>query len=233
MGWFGLDANSVADRTRSSGHVAEIPCVRSSIGRGIFGFILLSIAGFAPWGVFGRWFYRHVGEVVLYAVCALVFVGLSGPLLHRLIIGPGSLSRFYKVFSLSFSAYAVLWICAWMSLRGHVGSLVGLLTGTVAMGWILTRAFDANRSTIKVIGILFVLNSLGYFGGGWLENLVMGMKTIPLIGVEWSRSTRSMAAHLLWGICYGTGFGAGLGYAFHLCQQNTRAALKQIRHESN
>jgi hypothetical protein len=48
MGWFGLDANSVADRTRSSGHVAEIPCVRSSIGRGIFGFILLSIAGFAP-----------------------------------------------------------------------------------------------------------------------------------------------------------------------------------------
>ena len=84
MSWFKLDPDSVVDRVRTSGRPAEIPGPTVSLRRGIVGFTLLSIAGFAPWAVLGRWFYRHIGEGGLYGLCALVFIGLSGPLLHRL-----------------------------------------------------------------------------------------------------------------------------------------------------
>src|SRR5215471_6027998 len=146
MSWFQLDPDSVVDRVRTSGRPAEIPDLTASFRRGIVGFTLLSIAGFAPWAVLGRWFYRHIGEGGLYAVCALVFIGLSGPLLHRLILGPGSLPRFYKLFGLTFAAYSILWIVGWMTLRGHPGSLTGLLAGTAGMGWMLACAFDAKPS---------------------------------------------------------------------------------------
>jgi hypothetical protein len=32
---------------------------------------------------------------------------------------------------------------------------------------------------------------------------------------------------LLWGACYGFGFGAALGAAFHVCQQRARALLRE------
>ena len=228
MSWFQLDPKSVLDRVRMRGEAAEVPCLGTSIQRGIVGFTLLSIAGFAPWAILGRWFYRHIGEGGLYIVCALAFIGLSGPLLHRLILGPGSLGRFYKLFCLAFCAYSVLWICGWMTLRGHLGSLVGLLAGTAAMGAMLACAFDAKESAFKVIAALFVLNSVGYFGGGWVEGAFMGMKSIPVLGVVIAQPVQAMIAKLLWGVCYGVSFGASLGFAFHLCQSRTRAALKSL-----
>src|SRR6187549_1598884 len=107
MGWFQLDPPSIAARARAAGVPA--PSLGASLIRGIVGFTIISVAGFAPWAVLGRWFYRHVGEAGLSAICALVFIGLSAPAMHRLIIGPGSLSRFYKIFGLSFAPYAVAW----------------------------------------------------------------------------------------------------------------------------
>jgi hypothetical protein len=228
MSWFQLDPNSVVDRVRASGRPAEIPDLGASLRRGIMGFTLISIAGFAPWAAMGRWFYRHVGEAGLYAVCALVFIGLSGPLLHRLILGPGSLVRFYKVFGVTFTAYAGLWIAGWMTLRGHPGSLTGLLAGTTAMGWMLACTFDANHRMLTVIAALFVLNSIGYFAGGWMEGAVIGIKQLSLSGTVLAKPAQAMLAKLLWGVCYGLGFGAGLGFAFHFCQEKTREALRAL-----
>ncbi len=231
MSWFQLDPNSVADRVKASGRPAEIPGLGTSLRRGVAGFTLLSVAGFAPWAVMGRWFYRNVGEGGLYAVCALVFIGLSGPLLHRLILGPGSLGRFYKIFGVAFAAYSVLWIAGWMTLRGHPGSLAGLLAGTAAMGWMLACAFDAKGAVLKVIAALFVLNSIGYFAGGWIEGAVAGTKHLSLFGFTVTKPTQVMLAKLCWGVCYGLGFGAGLGLAFHFCQERTRAALRNLNAE--
>lgn len=232
MSWFQLDANSVAGRVRASGRPPEISCRGTLLYRGIVGFTVLSIAGFAPRAFLGKWLYAHIGEGGLYGVCALVYIGLSGLLLHKLIIGPGSLSRFYKLFGIVFAANSVLWTAGWMVLHGlneHLGSVAGLLAGTAAMGWLLARAFDAKETTLNVIVALFVLNTIGYFIGGWLKVAVIGMEQLSLFGVVISKSTQGTFARLLWGVCYGIGLGAGLGLAFYMCQARTRAVLRELK----
>lgn len=204
MSWFQLDPESTARRAAGT----QLPTRAASIVRGAIGFTLLSVAGFVPWAVFGRPLYRMIGEAGMYAVCALVFLVLSGPLLHRLIIGPGSLGRFYKVFTIAFTAYSIAWIAGWMALRGHPGSLAGLFAGTAVMSVILAAAFDAWRSLAKLVVILFLANAAGYFIGGVAEAKVPGV-----------------TGKLLWGVFYGLGFGAGLGWAFHECQSAARRLL--------
>lgn len=209
MSWFQLDPQSLATRARVAGK--PIPTLGASLVRGMVGFTIVSLAGFLPWAGFGRLIHRQIGEAGLYIVCALVFIGLSAPMLHRLILGRDSLSRFYKLFGLSFAAYSVAWIVGWMTLGGHPGSVAGLFAGTAVMGWMLATAFEARDSLVKVIAALFVLNSAGYFIGGVVESALIRQN--PL------------AAKLLWGVCYGLGLGAGLGLAFHLCQSRARALL--------
>ena len=221
MSWFQLDAASVVRRVSTAGRPSEIPTLRTSIYRGIVGLTVVSVAGFAPWAVFGRPLYLLLGEAGLYAVCAVVFIGLSGPLMHRLILGPGSLSRFYKLFSIAFGTYAIAWIGGWMALPGNAGSWLGLAAGNAVMGWILCRAFGLRGGTLTVIGVLFGLNAAGYFGGGWLESYFAAANGLPL-----NRATQLTIARSLWGVGYGIGFGAGLGLAFHHCQGPVRAALK-------
>jgi hypothetical protein len=152
-----------------------------------------------------------MGEMGLYVASTAVFVGLSGPLLHRLIIGPGSLPRFYKLFTLAFTAYVIAWAAFWIWLRSEWGEIAGLLGGTAAMGAILAFAFDAQRAVVKIIAALFVLNTAGYRAGGWIEGKLAVYHRLEAI--------------LLWGICYGIGLGAGLGLAFHFCQTRARAVF--------
>lgn len=209
MSWFQLDPQSLATRARAVGAVP--PSLGASLVRGMAGFTLVSVAGFVPWAVFGRAFHKFGGEIGMYAACAAVFIGLTAPLLHRLIMGPGSMPRFYKVFTPSFVAYSVAWIAGWMVVRGHAGSVVGLLSGTALMGCMLAAAFDAWRQVGKVIAALFVLNAAGYFLGGVVEAALL--------------ERHKLAAMLLWGVFYGLGFGAGLGMAFYFCQAQARALL--------
>jgi len=220
MSWFQLDPRQVAERIQASGRPAVVPSLSGSLLRGVLGFTLVSLLGFAPWVLAGGWFYRHVGEAGLYAVCAVVFIAASGLLMHRLIIGPGSLSRFYKLFTPAFAAYSIAWTVGWMVLKGHPGSVVGLLSGTVLMGGMMAWAFDARREALKVIAALFTLNALGYFMGGVLDGWIGALEGLPV-----ASSTRSALAHASWAVAYGAGFGAGLGWAFFLCQTETRRLL--------
>ena len=225
MSVFQLDPESIAARVRASGETARIPSLAASVAHGAVGFMIVSVAGFVPWAVFGRPLHRAIGEVGMYLVCAIVFLGLSGPILHRLILGPGSLPRFFKLFTIAFTAYSFAWIGGWMALRGDTGSLAGLFAGTALMGAILARAFDAGRATVAVIAALFLLNTVGYFIGGWCEGAIMGDRALTLFGLS-RRGTRT-SAMLLWGVGYGLGLGAGLGVAFHFCQAKARALLNQ------
>lgn len=222
---FGLDPESIVQRVKASGQSCCRPSLQESVLRGAVGFTLVSMGGFAPWVLAGRWFYRNVGEAGLYAACALAFIGLSGCLLHRLIIGPGAVVRFYQLFSVAFVAYAVAWTVGWMTLGGVLGGLVGLLAGTVAMGVILAWGFRSAMSIPRVIAILFLTNVAGYFGGEWAHNALADFPGESVLGVSLDRARRSMLSKTAWGLCYGIGFGAGIGWAFYACQARARKLL--------
>ena len=214
MGFCQLDPSSVVGRVQASGTPARISSLGESLFRGILGFTVLSVAGFAPWALAGRLLHRAVGEAGMYAVCAVTFIGLSAPLLHRLILGPGSLPRFYKLFGLSFALYSAAWIAAWMGLHrtnAHAAGLLGLFAGTVLMGGTIAWAFDEWRAAPASIAALFALNAIGYFTGGWAEG-ALAKTSLPV-------------AMLSWGVFYGIGLGAGLGLAFYFCQAGVRRRL--------
>lgn len=192
-----------------------------SVLYGAVGGMVLSVAGFVPWAVFGRWLYRAVGEAGLYAVCALVFMSLSGPLLHRLLAGPRRVVRFYKLFAVSFAAYAVAWIAGWMALGGHAGSVVGLLAGALAMAGVLVRMVSAPGRFLPVAAVLFGPTAVGYFSGGVIEGWLMNLSR------ELGSSPLQTVAMLSWGVFFGLGFGAGLGLAVHLCQDRASEHTNQ------
>src|SRR5687768_16519069 len=105
MSLFQLDPASIAARSKRAGADARVPNLWQSLARGIAGFSAVSVIGFAPWAILERWF-PSARETTLYCVSIAVFIVASGPLLHRLIIGPDSLGRFYRLFALAFGAYA-------------------------------------------------------------------------------------------------------------------------------
>jgi hypothetical protein len=226
MSWFQLDPQSIADRARAAN--SPVPSLGASITRGVIGFTVISLAGFVPWAFFGKWFRApgHGGEVGMYAACALLFIVLSGLFLRRLIIGPGSMGRFYKLFTPAFAVYSIAWIVGWMTLRGHSGSVVGLLAGTALMGAMLALAFDAKGQMLKIIVALFLLNSAGYFIGGVIEGWIIHLPKGEFAGVSLPKAQQRILAMMSWGLFYGLGFGAGLGLAFHLCQGRVRELLR-------
>ena len=209
---FQLDPKSIAVRTRYAAS-PRVPGFFESLARGTIGFTVVSVAGFAPWALGESWLFHRVGETGLYACCALVFIVLSGALLHKLIIGPETLLRFYQVFSPAFTFYAIAWIAGWMLLRGDKGGLVGLAAGALLFSAILAHAFVAHRVTLFIAIVLLVTNAAGYFGGGWVESAI--------------GSAHMTVAMLAWGVCYGLGFGAGLGFAFYTCQAEVRRLLNE------
>jgi len=226
---FALDAESIVARVKATGLPPRVPTLTESVLRGMIGFTLVSLAGFAPWVLAGRWFYRTVGEVGLYVVCAVAFIGLSGPFLHRLIIGPGSLSRCYKLFSLAFLAYAAVWTIAWMALArstgGVMAGIIGAVGGIFAMGTLLALGFKAAESVLQVIVALLIGNVVGYFIGEWAYNGINALKEGNVTGLVLDRPVRSILSKSAWGLCYGLGFGAGIGFAFHACQATARRLL--------
>lgn len=224
---FGLDPQSIVGRVKASDQSPHVPTLRESVLRGTIGFTLVSLGGFAPWVLAGRWFYRNIGEAGLYAVCAVVFIGLSGLLLHQLIIGPGSLVRFYKIFGVAFLVYAVAWTVGWMALRGVPGSFAGLLAGTAVMGAMLAIGFKAGGAAWRIIAALFIANAAGYFIGEWAHNAVLDLGEGNRITLE--RSTRAALSKAAWGVFYGLGFGAGIGFAFHACQAEARRKLLALK----
>lgn len=222
---FSLDPQSIVARANASSQPVHLPTLGESVMRGMIGFTLVSLGGFAPWVLAGRWFYRNTGELGLYLACAIVFIGLSGVLLHRLIIGPGSLRRFYQIFSLAFVGYAVAWTIGWMVFRGVTGSVVGALAGIAVMGGIFAIGFAARGAFLKIFAVLLVANVAGYFIGEWAHNLALALKEGNVTGLVLGQSVRSLLSKTLWGLCYGLGFGVGIGFTFYSCQTEARRLL--------
>src|SRR5262249_4865047 len=157
------------------------------------------------------------GEVGLYVACAVVFIALSGIFLHKLIIGPDSLKRFYLFFSTCFGAYAAVWIAVYIGGSSYLShtmrSVAALFAATAVMGIFFGVAFEALAMAPLMIVTLFVLNAAGYFIGGWIEGYLGSLKEFSLGVTTLSGPSLHIFMKAMWGVCYGIGFGAGLGAA--------------------
>ncbi|MBC8001158.1 MAG: hypothetical protein H7X97_01105 [Opitutaceae bacterium] len=195
----------------------------SSVLRGTVGFAAVSLAGFSVWAFAGRWFYTNTGEIGLYVACAVVFLGLSGLLLHPLLRGPESLIRFYKVFIPAFMAYAVVWSVAWFVGKTGLGEWIGSLAGSLVFTALIGRSLGNLRSWGQVAAVMFIAHSAGYFSGGKLMYWMIGPGGAEMFA-GMAKAQISLMAKLGWGLLYGLGFGAGLGYGFFVFQKTTKPA---------
>lgn len=181
--------------------------------QGALRFAVVSVAAFSVWAFAGRWFYRTVGELGLYVATTVVFLALSGWLLAPLVAGGLNRRRFMAVFSVAFLAYAVAWCAAWFALRFGPGEWLGSLVGSLVFAAVMCRALGRPRVTWRCAAVLFVTHSAGYFLGGALYAWLGGPAAAELFPAA-GRANLALAAKLGWGLLYGLGFGAGLGFTF-------------------
>jgi hypothetical protein len=121
--------------------------------------------------------------------------------------------RFYKAFIPAFLAYAIVWCAAWFIFRFGLGEWLGSLLGSVGFVTVTSRAFGKCHGIVRASIILFGLHSAGYFlGGKSMQWLTGPAGTAMLTGL--SKVQLAAIAKLSWGLLYGLGFGAGIGYAF-------------------
>ena len=196
---------------------AEQRPIWRSVALGGAGFAAVSLGGFGVWAFGGKWFYQHTGEGGLYLASTVVFLALSGLLLHPLVDGPRRVRKFYRVFIPAFLGYAFAWSICWFIGRFGKGEWFGSLAGAAVFAWIAGHMLGSTRAIGKVTLALFLTHSAGYFLGG---KLYAAGAHPPAFVSFLSKEQIGLAARLLWGLCYGLGFGAGIGYAFAVFQRD-------------
>jgi hypothetical protein len=180
----------------------------SSLVLGALGFAVTSVAAFSVWAYGAGWFENHGGELAMYSGCTVVFVALSGLLLHPLLDGSARISRIYKTFIPAFLAYAVAWCVAWIAMRDRTGEWLGSVAGSVAFAAVLALMFRNGRAFLPAAVAVFLLHSAGYFIGSVLYEDYMHMPR----------------GRMVWGVVYGLGFGAGIGCAYWAVQRRPLVA---------
>jgi hypothetical protein len=185
----------------------------------------VSLAGYSVWAFGGKWLHAHMGDAGMYVACLLVFLGSAGLFLRPLVRGWRPLLRTYRIFVPAFFAYAILWCAAWFTLGFGVGEWAASLAGSAAFVAVTARGFGNFRGFVKACIVLFIFHSAGYFLGGRL----MGWMMKPAAAAALSGLSKvqiGVIAKLGWGLLYGLGFGAGIGYAFYTFQRNINSATE-------
>lgn len=153
------------------------------------------------------WAFRLVpGTVGLYTTTALVYLGLGGLALSRLVAAPRA-AAFHVVLRDGVSGLRRGLVCVLVRTAGKVsGRSLGSGGGTRGDDVVAATCFWSHDRFFPLFGSLLVLHSVGYYAG---EQLYAAVRGIP--------------GRLLWGAAHGLGFGAGLGYVLQRCQSHPGA----------
>jgi hypothetical protein len=108
-----------------------------------------------------------------------------------------------------------VWSACWFALHLRAREWIGSALGCAAFATILYRRLGAREGLCKVILFLIVAHSAGYFLGGRVFFMALPRSAFA----SWPKQDVLMLAKLTWGLFYGLGFGAGMGYAFDVFQR--------------
>ena len=170
---------------------------------GVLGFGLASMVVFGSWAFLGKWFYGTLGEIGAYLAWMVIYLGVGCESMKGLIPGTRQRVRFFKVFSLSFAVYALVWIAVWMAFKNATGEWLAAVFGSLGMAVLICRAFKNLKAWHRVWVVLAISNMTGYFIGSWLH---------AHISMPWGA--------VAWGVAYGFFFGGGIGPAFWIARSN-------------
>ena len=237
MKFFRLTTSDCVERIRQHGGEPMARTLGNHLLVGSLGFCAVSLLSFSIWAFAARPLYQTIGEVGMYAVIALAFVGLSGALFNRLLIAPGTLGSFYGLFTASFVSYSILWSLAWFMLAKPLGArpagVVAALLGTIAMSACLSSGLGSWQPFWKNTLFLFVAHTLGYFLGDLLFSWLLSESGARSLEGILSKPARIVAAKLSWGLGYGLGFGLGIGHNLYQLQAPLRVQLNYSQSAQN
>lgn len=189
---FGLEN----DPTQTADKNASIQCCYG-MPYAAFAFGLVSVIAYSIWA-----FHLVPGRGPMYISIAVVYFGLSGIALSRLVNKPRTTFRFCLFFAFSFFVYAILWCLFWFGLKGKFhADLYGSFVGLAAMTWLFMKVFGMKSGFLPLFAVLFTCHTIGYYLGGEAHEFVGGP-----------------TGRILWGAFHGLGFGVGLGYLLNRCQ---------------
>ena len=100
---------------------------------------------------------------------------------------------------------------AWFLVRGRAGEWVGSVAGCLAFSLVVAAVFSSWRLLLLMTAVLLVGNAAGYFVGSYAYDVL--------------KREYSLHAKLAWGLFYGLGMGAGIGWVFHIAEAK-RGPLK-------
>lgn len=188
-------------------------------------FFLVSILSFSVWAFGGALF---PNEPLLYAGCAIVFLGLGGAaLLPAAGLSGKAALRFCLSFSIAFLAYAFVWSIAWFSIPNTFGEVLGSSLGLLAFSSIFIRWNRIRTTLLIATSVLFLFHTAGYYLGGFTYQALQGRGPLAL-DLNLSPETIRLLAKLSWGAGYGLGLGWGIAKLLYLSRQSPASPSTQI-----
>ena len=170
---------------------------KQAVVRGSLGFFYASLMVFTTVVLGTRWLYSNLKEAGAYSVWALEFIFFAGIILARMFRVP--VWPFAGIFGASFAAYVIGWCAVYFAITNRVGELIASVAGPFLMSVAAIGITKSRGHFLKAFTALTTGHTIGYFLGSLLFE-----------------SVGKAAGMMLWGICYGFGFGAGIGYTAHL-----------------
>jgi hypothetical protein len=191
-----------------------------AIFNGAWRFAVVSVLAFGFWAMDPAILPKRYREIGVFAGCLIFFCVFAEIFLVKLAHEPNARKKFNRSFVPAFIVYALAWSGCWFALKFGLGEWLGSALGCAAFAFILGRRLGAREGYPKAIVFLIVTHAAGYFVGG---KMFLMARHPPEFMAAWPKEDVWTTAKLLWGLCYGLGFGAGMGYAFEIFQKPTVA----------